>query len=321
MNYSTQKKFSYFSRMYYRVRSWQPIWNYLNRVSREEWNLYFREHPLDTIQKRVVADLKKDGIALVHISEFFPKEEIFSALAQYTNSLFISPIAQEKIRETEEGRIATKGDLIIHLLGGYSGIVPKLVFSDPFIKFILHERILQIVGDYFSSVPKFIMFSLHSTILRRQSSKEKFSQRWHRDPDDKKIIKVFLYMSEVTDNGAGPFIYVKRTQYGGRWRSLYPQKPPVGVYPPEGAVEKNVLLEDILICRGRPGTMIFCDTSGLHKGGYSTTARRLMFAGTFVTSASIQPQNFVIEDEKGKDDLPSLACMSLEKTIEKIKTP
>lgn len=321
MNYSTPKKFSYFFRLYHRIRSWQPIWNYLNRVSREEWNLYFREHLLDTIQKRVAADLKKDGIALVHISEFFPKEELFPALAQYANSLFMSPVAQEKIKEAEEGRIATKSDLIIHLLGGYTGITPKLVFSDPFIKFILHERILQIVGDYFSSVSKFIMFSLHSTILRRQSSKEKFSQRWHRDPDDKKIIKVFLYMNEVTDSGAGPFIYVKGSQYGGRWRALSPQRPPVGSYPHEGMVEKNVPPEDILVCRGRPGTMIFCDTSGLHKGGYSTTLRRLMFAGTFVTSASIQPQNFVIEDEKGKDDLPLLARMSLEKIIGNIKTP
>lgn len=319
MNYSTQKKFSYFSRMYYHVRSWQPIWNYLNRVSHEEWNLYFREHPLDTIQKRVAADLKKDGIALVHISEFFPKEEIFLTLVQYADSLLMSPVAQEKIKEAEKGRIATKSDLIIHLLGGYTGIVPKLVFSDPFIKFILHERVLQIAGDYFNSVPKFIMFSLHSTILRRQFSKEKFSQRWHRDPDDKKITKVFLYMNEVTDSGAGPFIYVKGSQYGGRWRALSPQKSPVGVYPPEGAVEKNVPQEDILVCRGRPGTMIFCDTSGLHKGGYSTTRRRLMFAGTFVTSASIQSQNFVIENEKGKDGLSSLAHRALEKIIKNVK--
>ncbi len=40
------------------------------------------------------------------------------------------------------------------------------------------------------------------------------SQRWHRDYNDKHLLKVFLYMSDV-DEAAGPFEYVPGNMIGG----------------------------------------------------------------------------------------------------------
>lgn len=293
---------------YHRFRNLWPIWYYvLNYKSRAKWRRYLGTHSLDIVQERILTSLQKDGIATIHISELFPKCSIWEELKSYSYSILGSSTSQEKVAAAESGKVATKGDLIVHLLGGYGGMAPLFISSDPFLRFILNNRILETVGFYLGSCPKFTMFSLHSTILLPAGSPARFSQRWHRDPDDKKITKVFLYLTDVAEESSGPFTYIKGSQYGGKWRNLYPQLPPVGRYPPEGAVGKVVPKEDIKICMGRAGTMIFCDTSGLHKGGYSTEKRRLMFAGTFVTSASVQKRNYTIENS---DELNSFSPLA-----------
>lgn len=299
---------------YHRLRSSWPVWYYLlNYRSRREWRKYNSENPLNAVQEKLAAVLQQDGIAVTHITELFPESDIFNKLSQYASSLAAAPSAREKIAALETCAVKAKGDLIVHLLGGYGGIKPVLSLPDPFIKFILSEKILGIAGAYLGSLPKFKMFSLHSTILRPENATPQFSQRWHRDPDDKKIVKVFLYLSDVLDERAGPFQYVIGSQHGGRWRNFYPQLPPVGRYPPDGEVERAVPKDNIRVCTGKAGAMIFCDTSGLHRGGYSTGERRLMFAGTFTSAASIQPQNFILEETSDLEALPTLAHLTLSK--------
>ena len=34
---------------------------------------------------------------------------------------------------------------------------------------------------------------------------------------------------------------------------------------------------DIRVCTGRAGTVVFCDTTTLHRGGYATKSERTMF--------------------------------------------
>lgn len=79
------------------------------------------------------------------------------------------------------------------------------------------------------------------------------------------------------------------SQFGGRYGHLFPQRPPSGIYPPAGAVEELVKEADIKYCTGRAGTVIFCDTSGLHKGGYATGAERIMFTDGFQSEAGPRP--------------------------------
>jgi hypothetical protein len=108
---------------------------------------------------------------------------------------------------------------------------------------------------------------------------------------------VFLYLSDVNDVGAGPFTYLRGSQQGGPYRKHYPQKFPQGSYPPAGAVEKLADPKDILTCLGRAGTIIFADTSGLHKGGFSTTTARLMYTAGFSSFASHCPRMYAFPQD------------------------
>lgn len=145
--------------------------------------------------------------------------------------------------------------------------------------------------------PKLKGFSLLSTVVVPPGTPTYLSQRWHRDPEDKKMIKVFLYLTDMDELGAGPFIYVRKSQLGGKWRHLFPQRLPVGRYPEEGAVKRLVPEEDTQVNFAPAGTVIFCDMSGLHKGGFSIKKPRVMFTGGFTSQASIHPQGYVLPDQ------------------------
>jgi len=302
------KVFKKFYWKYYHLRSLWPVWFYvLNREPRRRWKKYAPTVRLSEVQVRVVEDLKRDGIAIAHLNDFFPDGSVARVLKSYSDKLVADPVSQEKISMREHAKQTAKSDIIVHLLGGYGDTKHILSIRDPFLRLTFSNEILHSVASYLDMFPLFKMCSLHSTILLPIGSPEFFSQRWHRDPDDKKLVKVFLYLTDVDGEGAGPFTYIAGSHLGGRWRNLYPQVPPVGSYPPAGALEKIIPERDRKIALGNAGTLIFCDTSGFHKGGYSTTKRRLMYAATYTSAASSLQANCTFTDKDGANDFSEIA--------------
>lgn len=298
---------------YYRLRNLWPVWYYfLNYGSRIKWNGYLESNKLSDLQLRISDELSKNGIAITHISEFFKDGKIFAQLKNYTKERLSDPVIQKEIAVRESGARDGKGGISVHLIGGYGDSKYEIDLTNPFLRFHLARPLLETASSYMGLIPKFIMHSLHSMILIPPDSPAAFSQNWHRDPDDKKIIKIFIYLTDVNEASDGPFMYVKGSQYGGRWRNIFPQVPPVGSYPPRGAVEKIVPGENIEICLGKAGTIIFCDTSGLHKGGYCTKSRRIMSAATFVSSASAYRPNFDIGEYADLSNFSEIARYALD---------
>jgi hypothetical protein len=111
------------------------------------------------------------------------------------------------------------------------------------------------------------------------------SQNWHRDGEDRQVLKIFIYLNDV-DEETGPFMYVKESIKGLKYGKLFPQRPPEGSYPNE-SVDKAVSPEDIKLCLGKAGTVIFCDTTGLHRGGYAFSKERTMFTASYQASSSV----------------------------------
>ena len=84
-------------------------------------------------------------------------------------------------------------------------------------------------------------------------------------------------------------MFVRAIANAARWAGLYPQKQfgRRGMYPPEGAIDKVVPKTDIMTCTSRAGTVIFCDTTGMHKGGYSISKARGMFTAVYVAEGDL----------------------------------
>ena len=112
------------------------------------------------------------------------------------------------------------------------------------------------------------------------------SQLWHRDFDDKHLLKAFLYLRDV-DEGAGPFEYVPESQPGGRFENVSPWRPMGNGRVPEDEVARAIPAEQIRTFVASRGTIIFCNTSGLHRGGFATERPRILATATYCSPASL----------------------------------
>ena len=65
------------------------------------------------------------------------------------------------------------------------------------------------------------------------------SQLWHRDYNDKHLLKAFLHLVDV-DEDMGPFQYVPESQPGGRYADAWPWSPLGQNYPSEQELEERI---------------------------------------------------------------------------------
>ena len=123
-----------------------------------------------------------------------------------------------------------------------------------------------------------------------QGREREWSQKWHRDPECKDVVKFTLYLSDV-DMAAGPFEYIKGSQ-NGRYATLC--EP--GVYGDQEAIEAVVPIEDKLAFIGDAETLIVARTNGIHRGGYTAGKARQSITWTFVPRESDASQLYKVRE-------------------------
>ncbi len=263
---------------YFKLRNSSPIWNFLNREAK---TLFITNKPeLEVIQKNILADLQKNGIAVTDLESLFPGENLLSTLNAFKDTL--NP------ETAEQGKKA--------FLKKYWDKFPTFNLNNPFLTFTLSKKVLSLVNSYMDQWSILRYYDLAKTLPVGESAEAVQSQRWHRDPEEKMMVKVFIYLNDV-DMEAGPFIYAYESQEGGKFGKLFPQETPLGVYPPEEELLKKVPKENIHTMTGKAGTVIFCNTAGLHKGGFAKTKERIMFTASFTASSYSEAPLYSIPKE------------------------
>ena len=66
--------------------------------------------------------------------------------------------------------------------------------------FGLHPNILAISNTYMNMFTRLYRIVGHKTDVMETGQAPKQTQKWHRDPDDKKLCKVFVYLNDVDEN-------------------------------------------------------------------------------------------------------------------------
>mgnify|MGYP001560507948 CR=1 FL=1 len=282
--------------LYHRARYSDGIWRYLNRQARL---LHAHYPPQLSGEGRAVTDsLRNTGIGITHISNFFPSE-FFGELQSYAFRRWEDPDVVARFKKREEAlegdKLKSKAYFLVDLWEGK----PILDLQNPFTRFSLSSHLFDVINAYLGMFSKFRAWFLQVTIPIPLGSRAFASQQWHRDPEDKRMVKVFLYLNDV-DEGAGPFTYLKYSHDGGKWRHLFPQEPPRGSPPMPSNVDDFIPKEDRVVCTGKAGTIIFCDTSGLHKGGYVTRNNRIMYTSVYTSSASLDPIRYLFPTDFSK---------------------
>lgn len=144
-----------------------------------------------------------------------------------------------------------------------------------FFNLYLHDYFTQIASK-FLEVDNPQIFNILAWVHSWNSKYGRYhSQNWHRDREDYKLLKVFIYYSEVTEKN-GPFEYVPKSFCGGDFYGLYEGRTNYWDYAssadnggrPKSQEEIDKCDSTFVSFTGKPGDIIMVNNSGFHRGGF-----------------------------------------------------
>jgi len=237
----------------------------------------------------IVETLKRDGVALSSLADLFVDDcgSDVDALRAEIAKLDAKQRGDGSCENSADKQCKSREKIFnIELLGER----PLLDLDNPFARFALQPRLLEIANSYFGMFTRLRYYNVWHTFASQEAPRQ--SQLWHRDREDFKILKVFVYLSDV-DEGAGPLTYAKGSQLSGGLK----RNPEHFI---EGGVKRStdeqmaavVPTEQWFKATGPKGTIVFADTSGYHKGGLARTHDRLMYVCMFTSPASQSKELF-----------------------------
>lgn len=77
----------------------------------------------------------------------------------------------------------------------------------PFVRYALQPAALRIIGEFMGDLPQLsdVVLTLSQPTPNQALS---YSQLWHLDHDDKRVCKLFIYLTDVKDTADGPFTFI-----------------------------------------------------------------------------------------------------------------
>jgi hypothetical protein len=253
----------------------------------QESRRVFAEDPprLDDLQSELVARLRADGFAQVELAQLF-SGDLWGKLADDA-ATFTQDVERQLENERERGSGAKVRK------GGTGGFIRRRYENDvqlepdhPWLRIAISPRLLDIVNAYLGLWAKLTYCDQWYTVPMPAGAERTASQNWHRDHVDKYLVKAFIYLSDV-DAGAGPFEYVLGSTGDGPYASLWPWSPYGDHYPPPGELEALIPPDAIRTATGPAGTMILCNTSGFHRGGFATASPRILWRYNYSSPAAL----------------------------------
>lgn len=224
-----------------RITNIPPVRRHL--ASRYRKNLEVHGPTLPTLaagDRAISSALKRKGIYQTHLADLHldGSQAVFTA-ARELAARHASGAAQS----------ARKGKSFI--------IVPpeRLMEAPAIFQFGLSDRMLDIVEAYLGLPVAYDGVSINYTMA---DGRESATSLWHRDWEDRKMVKVALYLNDI-DSRSGPFELVGRADER--------QGDDAGFrYKLANSAELELLFDDdirseIVSCEGPAGTVIFADTA------------------------------------------------------------
>ena len=228
----------------------------------------------------IAKELSAQGI-VVASSERFLTENGQQGLREATSKILeTSRRADVEAAVTVAGMGGDRQKKFMVSLVSYPDGVPA---SDPVLKVALDRKLLEIVAAYLGLWP--VLHSVDAWLNYPTDGPPEISQLWHRDPEDLKLVKAFIYLNEV-DERCGPFTYIPKTHPFGaetvksaklEKKKRIPDERMTRVFPPDSW----------RICVGGANTMILADTLGYHRGGKPIVGRRIVLTFTYTSGTPI----------------------------------
>lgn len=259
---------------------------------------------LSDIQRTALASLRDRGVAFVRFDDLIGDATLWQQVSAMADAFVDSP-AVRKAMETFDLASAGKA----YIVRQHPEIPARLTLADPLLRLALHQHVIDVVNAYCGMWMRLHYVDSWYTLPLSTTRPRVASQNWHRDYEDRRLVKGWLYFSDVTeDSGAMEYIPDSRRdngKFGHLWRRRFE------LYPPAEAVDAKIPASERLRCVGPRGTLVLCDTTGLHRGGYATRGARLFSTWTFISNASPTTPRYCLDDPHGLDALSATARFAL----------
>lgn len=125
--------------------------------------------------------------------------------------------------------------------------------------------VLQVVQDFLGATPTISNINMWWSFGGRKQAEH--AQLYHRDLDDWKFCKLFVYLTDVSEK-SGPHIYVKGTSQSPLFRKIRRYS--------DAEVEATFGKENVMRFVEPKGTAFIVDTYGFHKGLLPESDNRLL---------------------------------------------
>jgi hypothetical protein len=250
-----------------------------NRRSRRLWAGDFVE--LDDVQQRILRELDDQGYSLLTFGELFPDEGHWRDLEAMRDG-FIADTESDLAAGGEHLRVR-KGKEFVVRLHSYEVAIG---LDDPWFRACVSRPMLDVANSYLRMWSKLEYLDVWYSVPQPTTGERISSQLWHRDYNDKHLLKAFLHLVDVGED-MGPFQYVPGSQPGGPYADAWPWSPLGQNYPSEEELEQRVPASDVRTFTGPKASLLFCNTAGFHRGGFSTTEPRVLATVTYSSPASL----------------------------------
>lgn len=134
------------------------------------------------------------------------------------------------------------------------------------VRWPLNDRILNIVESYLGVPAGYDTLNFFYTVA---DGKQVAARRWHRDLEDRRMVKVAVYLHDV-DIDTGPFEVLHHKLGNASNGRNYPVFTQEMI---EGILSRPLLESDVTTCVGKAGTVIFVDSASFYHRGRPATAR------------------------------------------------
>jgi len=264
-------------------RRFEPrSWERRNRRARE---IASRAKPPVALQEAVLQGLRSDGVATVPCRSLVPDQ----AVAGEARQAALACLARPKVARQIEQRWSLSGAkwYVVRALGlGAGGRIP-----DALARLVLDRHLLGVVNGYLGVAARLLYVDVWHNFPVRAEEPEISAERWHRDHEDLRVMKVALLLDDVCPE-SGPLFYLRRSQPGGALADFHPTLPSVGAQPPEAEVESMIALGNVEVCTGRRGDLLLWDGVGLHHGGRAHRRPRRMVVAWYASDAALDGRRY-----------------------------
>jgi hypothetical protein len=154
----------------------------------------------------------------------------------------------------------------------------------PFVRNALQPGVLRIMGDFMHDLPQLsdVLLTLSHPTENKPLS---YSQLWHLDHDDKRVCKLFIYLTDVRDTADGPLTFIPAPSSKPFRNTLKSHMSDDKVF---AKVDRSAVKE---IVAPRLSSFIVNTARCLHMGSRIQSDRtRLLYTATYIQPPRMYPE-------------------------------